>query len=163
LGIAKLHGAAITVRHHTRIVLYLPRKESKANTSNIDYLGTIRYLAPEVMRVKHCNSTSFFSCSVDVWALGITLLELIISRRITSELGREENRAELNNYLRQTQGSDDSEMSLFGGLAERMVVWEASRRISAERVKKWLEERFPERGGGEEDLELTPTKRRKHR
>lgn len=113
------------------------------------------------MRVKSHTTAEYFSFPVDVWALGITLLELLIERRITSDLGAEQHQPELEAYFRPSRVAD-ADFVPFWALARRMVAWDASRRVTAAIVEKELEERLVEEGGTEE-LTPTPTKRQKHR
>ena len=120
------------------------------------------------MRIKqHKSHARPFSFGVDVWALGITLIELLIERRIVSELGAEANRNELDNYFRgrsqDADGADGADMTPFWSLARRMVAWDEGCRISAEGVDRELASQFPEQGRDVEELTPTPTKRRKHR
>jgi len=115
------------------------------------------------MQVKHHNSREYFSSGVDIWALGITLIELLLSRRVTSELGSEGHRAELDSYFRGGSQDADSDFAWFWTLARRMLAWESDSRISAQEVDRELEAMFPENGRLVEELELTPTKRQKHK
>lgn len=73
--------------------------------------GTIRYLAPEVMALKNRQSTIPYDFRVDIWALGMTALELSEDFRVrdydaavdSAELVR---RRQLNQVWRDEQDQD---------------------------------------------------------
>ncbi|KAK3614963.1 ATP binding [Elasticomyces elasticus] len=46
-------------------------------------VGTIPYLAPEIMALKHGRTSKSFDKSADVWSLGMTLAETILRAQIT--------------------------------------------------------------------------------
>ena len=111
--------------------------------TSVDHMrGTIRYLAPEVMRIKEGESTAPFNQKVDMWALGITLLELLVRHRITFTVARKEHRPWLASEL-SASNRDSTELSYFRLLAGRLLEWEPSKRASASDVLMSLEDRFP--------------------
>jgi serine/threonine protein kinase len=48
-------------------------------------VGTIRYLAPEVLDIKYESSTVPYNRSVDIWSLGLTMYEFICRWRFRGE------------------------------------------------------------------------------
>lgn len=97
--------------------------------------GTVRYLAPEIMKIKECSSDVGFDSKVDVWALGITLLEMLLQQRIQSALGKEQHRAWLEDELvRRCKG----EYNMLRYLHQRMLAWDSHQRISAADISQAL-------------------------
>lgn len=99
--------------------------------------GTIRYLAPEVMAIKTGVSTEVFCNKVDMWALGLTMLELLLQYRIIEEVGREVYR----DWLLQKIGEVQSPLTDFKDLVHRLLERDADARASAEEVLELLRQR----------------------
>ena len=134
LGIVSLEPPVITI---------IDLGHSELGLTSSDHMrGTIRYLAPEVMRIKEGKSVAPFNEKVDIWALGITLIELLWRRRMTFTIAREERRQWLAREL-SISNKKNPELSFFFLLAGRLLEWEHSRRASASAALRYLEDRFP--------------------
>jgi serine/threonine protein kinase len=102
--------------------------------------GTIRYLAPEIMALKHMTApaNATYSQSADVWSMGLTIFEFICRFKlnqnfITSSAHR--------NIMRQDhwnkQHAPDQEVQNIFDLLKQMLAWEPAERISAKEALDW--------------------------
>jgi serine/threonine protein kinase len=145
--------ALISISPVKVVIIDLGHAEKQHQSTN-HHLGTLRYLAPEVMLLKTKQSTQSFSFGVDVWSLGVTVLELLSARRISWDTGSEGNRDKLEELLRQHHSSSLAQFRL---LSYKMLVSNPNERISASDVEDWLKDQFPEEFQGSQD----PIKRRR--
>lgn len=99
--------------------------ESREHTA-----GTISYLAPEVLALKHGTSVTAYTKAADVWSLGVTIYQLL-SRSM--ELWRQIDR---DNYVRVCvrlgEFSFGHEFEAAVDLVGEMVKWSPRARITAQ-------------------------------
>ena len=134
--------ALVSASPPTIAIIDLGSAENKPTYTN-HMLGTLRYLAPEVWTVKAGPSSDQpFGCGVDVWALGRTLFELLVSHRSPEEYGKAENRDLLHQLL--THGPRSAELDHFWSLASKMLERDPAQRVSAADVEKHLEAQIPD-------------------
>jgi serine/threonine protein kinase len=56
------------------------------DTQSLDHgVGTIRYLAPEILDIKHASSTIPYNRLVDVWSLGLTMYQFMCRWRFRGD------------------------------------------------------------------------------
>lgn len=67
----------------------------RAKTIDDHMKGTVRYLAPEVLALKNGRSRQPYTCAVDVWALGLVMMELDMQRQVRDERMAEQWATEL--------------------------------------------------------------------
>lgn len=103
--------------------------------------GTVRYLAPEVMAVKEKQSSEPFTSKVDMWALGLTLLEMLLQYRIIEEVGKDVYRE----WLAQKLDDVASKFVDFKQLACMLLERRWQDRASAVDVLEYLKQRTPGR------------------
>ena len=116
------------------IIIDLGSSERKSLSTD-HYRGTVRYLAPEVMSVKNKTSTESFSFPVDLWSVGITLLEFLLRVRRNTNFGDVSLRARLAELLDERPGQ---EFPSLWNLARRLLEWDASKRPTAAEVVEYL-------------------------
>jgi serine/threonine protein kinase len=106
--------------------------------------GTIRYLAPEVIALKHgtASNDSTYNMAVDVWSLGLTAHELLSGSCTPrfSEITRKIFDADLLTALRvNLRANGDVRPQWVISLLEEALRWDASTRIkSTDAHHRWL-------------------------
>ncbi|PMD17845.1 kinase-like protein [Hyaloscypha hepaticicola] len=104
-----------------------------------DYMkGTIRYLAPEVIALKHgtASTNSTYNMSVDVWSLGLTAHELLSGSRTPrfSEITRKIYNADLLTARRvNLRPTGDGNPKWAVSLLEEALRWDAATTIKIDR------------------------------
>lgn len=105
-----------------------------APTSNDHMKGTIRYLAPEIMALKHGTTRpgTVYDKSADVWAAGVTAYEVLCGWRfrgewVTRQVWEGMSRRE---HWRLPFTRDEQATEAFKAVDE-MLAWEARERITA--------------------------------
>ena len=104
--------------------------------------GTIRYLSPESISLKHLTAppSTTYTQSTDIWSLGLTIFELLCRWRfsfpfITSPAHRsilsQENWEKIH-------GGDEDAKGVFE-LLKMMLAWDPEERIDAREAKQWVE------------------------
>jgi len=112
----------------------------EAVQSNDHMKGTVRYLAPEVLALKHDRSCSPYNCLVDVWALGVVVMELDLQRRVRSEDDAQQWAKELQ------QRKKDSESTPLQQLLPRFLRLDAKERIKMQQIVHELGQQFSSAG-----------------
>lgn len=98
-------------------------------TSMDHSVGTISYLAPEVMALKHKTSQQPYNESVDIWAIGISGYQLLCRKqRLWTEITRD---AYVDIRLKLSSSIWDPAVGPVIDLIDRMVNWRSCARISA--------------------------------
>lgn len=115
-------------------------------TSMRHHRGTITYLAPEVMRVKNGQSTQPFSFPSDVWSLGVTLVDFLLSKQFQQQLGN----AAIYKKFKNTMATNTVELHYpdFWNLVLELLEWDSEVRLTAMEVAQRLtdqEEARPEK------------------
>jgi serine/threonine protein kinase len=106
--------------------------------------GTIRYLAPEIIAMKHMTAPAkaTYDQSVDVWSMGLTIFEFMCRWRfnhnfITSPAHR--------NIMSQEHWNKhhiaDQEVQHLFELLRQMLAWDPAERISAKEALNWADGR----------------------
>jgi serine/threonine protein kinase len=111
---------------------------SPTSTSTRHDRGTVTYLAPEVMRIKLQGSEEPFSYPSDVWSLGVTLLDFLVGRRFSQNLGTESCYQSLKESMNAHDAEDFPE---FWDLILKLLGWDPKSRPTAVEIAA----RFPER------------------
>lgn len=119
------------------IIIDLGSSERKSLSTD-HYRGTVRYLAPEVMSVKNKTSAESFSFPVDLWSVGLTLLEFLLRQRQNTNFGDVSLRPWLAELLNERPGQ---EFPSLWNLARRLLDWDASKRPTAAEVVEYLPSR----------------------
>lgn len=115
-------------------------------TSKDHMKGTIRYLAPEVIALKHgiASNDSTYNMSVDVWSLGLTAHELLSGSRTPrfSEITRKIYDHDLLPALGvNLRPNGDVHPQWAVSLLEEALRWDASTRIkSTDAHYRWLQQ-----------------------
>ena len=115
-------------------------------TSKDHMKGTIRYLAPEVIALKHgtASNDSTYNMSVDIWSLGLTAHELLSGSRTPrfSEITRKIYDTDLLPALRvNLRPNGDVHPTWAVSLLEETLRWDASARIkSTDAHYRWLQQ-----------------------
>jgi serine/threonine protein kinase len=115
-------------------------------TSKDHMKGTIRYLAPEVIALKHgaASNDSKYNMSVDVWSLGLTAHELLSGSRTPrfSEITRKIYDTDLLSALRvNLRPNGEAHPKWAVSLLEEALRWDASARIkSTDAHHRWLQQ-----------------------
>ena len=111
------------------------------STEETDHMkGTVRYLAPEVLALKNDRNSRPYNCSVDVWALGIIMLELSMRRRVQSENMAQQWAKEL------TQRTQDLQTTPLAAILPRLLCVEADRRITMQQIVEALDQQVSSAG-----------------
>ena len=125
----KPDNLGLTSLNPLRLVI-LDFGHAEPKSENVDHMkGTIRYLAPEIIRLKEGKSSESFDEKVDSWSLGITLLELLLTRRLNcyaSEAAQPVVASHITHAL-ETQSDDRLESHLN---VVRLLEWEPLKRAS---------------------------------
>lgn len=105
------------------------------DTQSLDHgVGTIRYLAPEVLEIKHASSTSPYTRLVDVWSLGLTMYQFMCRWRFRGEyITRKEHGLILEQSHWRPLTRSASAQSFFD-LVNMMMEWNAESRASTDVV-----------------------------
>jgi serine/threonine protein kinase len=110
-------------------------------TSSDHMKGTVRYLAPEIMAMKHMNApaNATYDQSADIWSMGLTIFEFVCRFRlnhnfITSSAHR--NIMSQDHWNRQ-HASDQEVQDLFD-LLKQMLAWNPAERVSAKEGFDWI-------------------------
>lgn len=101
------------------------RTEWSANA----WLGTDRYLSPEMVEVKAGRSDTPFSEKADVWALGITCLEFLTEESVGWEYVQENQYRRMCTLLRRVSSGTNNE--IMGKIVEGMISWSSDMRLTA--------------------------------
>jgi serine/threonine protein kinase len=114
-------------------------------TSMRHHRGTMTYLAPEVMKVKDGESTQPFSFPSDVWSLGVTLVDFLLSKQFHKQLGK----AAIYEKFKKTMTTNTVELHYpeFWDLVLELLAWDSEVRPTAMEVAQRLmdqEEARPE-------------------
>lgn len=138
---AYLHGKGIMHRDYKLENIAVVRTSPEIHVVLIDFghairaeqsrdhmKGTVRYLAPEVLALKHGRSSEPYSSSVDVWALGVVATELDLQRRVRSEDDALQRAEELRRRKR------DSNSTLILQLLPRLLCLDAGERITMQQI-----------------------------
>jgi serine/threonine protein kinase len=109
-------------------------------TSSDHVKGTIRYLAPEIIAMKHMTAppNATYDQSADIWSMGLTIFEFICRFKlnqnfITSSAHR--NIMSQDHWDKQ-HASDPEAQSLFD-LLKHLLAWNPAERISAKEALDW--------------------------
>ncbi|KAK0302212.1 hypothetical protein LTR82_017953 [Friedmanniomyces endolithicus] len=121
----------------------------RARESEDHMKGTVRYLAPEVLALKKERSRKSYNCAVDVWALGVMMMELDMQRQVEDENIAQQWASELQQRPR-SSGYTRVQM-----LLPRLLCADAGKRITMPQIVEALGQRVNSAGkrnagGGDE-------------
>ncbi|KAI9676520.1 MAG: hypothetical protein M1817_000678 [Caeruleum heppii] len=123
----KPRNMALTSEHKPRAII-IDFGLASWDERSIDHrVGTIAYLAPEVMELKTGQGSQSYDKTIDIWALGLSALELFM-RQHTSH--KPIDRVRYDTFTRALD-SDPSKSVPLHRLLGRMLQWEPTQRISA--------------------------------
>jgi serine/threonine protein kinase len=109
-------------------------------TSSDHNKGTIRYLAPEIIAMKHMNAApnATYDQSADVWSMGLTIFEFICRFRLNHNFMTSSAHRNIMNqeHWNKQHASDQAVQDLFD-LLRQMMAWDPSDRISAKGALDW--------------------------
>ena len=75
----------IVMKDDLKIVLLDFGVAIKAPCSTDHFVGTVRYLAPEIIALKETRVSTSYTNSADIWALGLSLFEVLSRKSLTWE------------------------------------------------------------------------------
>lgn len=121
--------AVVTLSPPKAILIDLGTATSKEASRN-HMVGTIPYLAPEVMALKDTTSRKPYDKSVDIWSLGLTGFELFSRTQLTWKF------VERDGFLAIVRALGEAEWSraIADLLLYEMVTWRSDSRMSADEV-----------------------------
>lgn len=109
-------------------------------TSKDHMKGTIRYLAPEIISIKHMNAPpdATYDQNADVWSMGLTVFEFVCRFRLNHNfITSSAHRNIMNQEHWNKQHASDQEMQNLFDLLKQMLAWAPSERISAKDALDW--------------------------
>lgn len=103
------------------------------DTESLDHgVGTIRYLAPEVLDLKYESSTVPYTRSVDVWSLGLTMYEFMCRWRFRGEYMTQGEHQLILKQSHFRPPTRDASTQKFFDLVNLMMAWDADSRASTD-------------------------------
>jgi serine/threonine protein kinase len=109
--------------------------------SSSDHMkGTVRYLAPEIMAIKHMNApaNTTYDQSADVWSMGLTIFEFICRWRFNQNfITSSAHRSIMSQEHWNKQHPSDQEVQRLFDLLRQMLEWDPVERISAKEALNW--------------------------
>lgn len=109
--------------------------------SSSDHMkGTVRYLAPEIIAIKHMSApaNTTYDQSADVWSMGLTIFEFICRWRFNQNfITSSAHRNIMSQEHWNKQHSSDQEVQRLFDLLRQMLEWDPVERISAKEALNW--------------------------
>jgi serine/threonine protein kinase len=110
-------------------------------TSSDHMKGTIRYLAPEIMAIKHMNApaNATYDQSADIWSVGLTIFEFLCRFKLNFHFITSSSHRNImsQDHWNKQHASDQEVQNLFD-LLKQMLAWDPSERISAKEALDWV-------------------------
>lgn len=100
--------------------------------------GTVRYLAPEIVSIKHGKPLTY-NRSADIWSMGLTIFELLNKWRFTHTYITEPAQQGMVDKATWNRRHKDPEMGAFFELLSEMLAWRPGARISAKDALDWVQ------------------------
>lgn len=94
--------------------------------------GTIQYLAPEILDLKHNKNTKPYTNAADIWSLGVTAHQLISRRLNIWKEAEHELYVQACRHL--TDLSRNAELYHVVELIKRLMEWNSNARITAKKA-----------------------------
>jgi serine/threonine protein kinase len=104
--------------------------------------GTIRYLAPEIIAIKHMNAplNAAYDQSADIWSMGLTIFEFLCRWRFNQNfITSSAHRNIMSQEHWNKHHTADQEMQRLFELLKQMLAWDPGERISAKDALDWAD------------------------
>ena len=99
-------------------------------------VGTIRYLAPEVLDIKYSSSKDPYTRSVDVWSLGLTMYQFMCRWRLRGEYMTKKDHSLILKHNHWRPSVQDANTQKLFSVIKLMMAWDPKDRISADTALK---------------------------
>jgi serine/threonine protein kinase len=110
-------------------------------TSSDHMKGTIRYLAPEIIAMKHMTApaNATYNQSADIWSMGLTIFEFICRFKLNQNfITSAAHRNIMSQDHWNKQHASDREVQNLFDLLKQMLAWEPTERITATEALDWI-------------------------